>query len=448
MLEQLRENMGECKKACREGNWLGKLPLEVAAKVAGYTGCVNAYNCQEVAHILKLHPLPYVRIDLNFQPRREAIPDEIEAETCRNWNFEHLKELRVCFMKKINKSIVKTILTKAQLNCFKVQCKELSASDALYACRFMPHAKQFHICHTELNNNDTEMTEMVRASMVSNDKLENLLLSWTNFGPELGRALQSVIRTNQTLKVLYLGKTSLGDEGVATLSSAIAQNTTITTLNLRQNGISPMGAKHLCESLKENTGLRELFLNLNTIMDQGAMYLADALKVNKMLRIVQLCSNDIGSDGAAALGAALMSNTSLRMLNMNNNKIKDKGSVALCEALKVNKCLAELYLKNCNIADEGSESFASALRVNRRIDILDLRDNSIYVDGGAALKDAIVVNKHIQGILLGFNYVPEETLSEIEAILQANKREDFKPLWCGRGHSACTLSFFLQYYNN
>lgn len=426
--------------------YLELLPVDVAARVASYGSYINVYSCQEVKRILEVHPLPYLRINLNFQRAFDDIPDEIEAETCRQWKFAPLKELTVCFFKKINKSIIETISSKAKLNCFKVQGKELSPQDAIYASKFMPHAQQFHICHSEMNSMEDEMVEAIGGSLLASNKLENLLLSWTKYGPKLGRVLNTALMMNKTLKVLYLGRVALGDEGAIALAPALRGNTCLTTLNLRHNGITASGAQHLCAALKLNWHLKELFLNLNVIADEGAMALADLLENNRSLTIVQLCSNEIGSDGAASLGHSLKSNRSLLMLNMNNNLIKDKGSSALCEALKANKGLQELYLKNCDIGLIGSKCFSEALRVNETLNILDLRDNNICGDGGNALKAALRVNKNLQGISLMFNYISNRTLADIKDVLATHRREGFRALWWGRGHSACTLSFFLQYY--
>lgn len=426
-------------------NRLEKLTDVLAENVSRFNTAINAYSTKEVLWILQVHPLPYLRINLHLSEQEE--PEDTETRICRQWEAKNLKELQVYFTGRINKSLVET-LSSLEV-ALRITCQKLKPEYVLTAAKLLRSGQQVHIAHTMYNNEVKErFASLLKSELIHSSHLESLLLSWSNLGSIVGKAVGEGILVNNSLRVLYLGKIALGNEGLSTLTEALRVNKSIRTLSLRDNNIQSSGAIELFQSLTCNTTLKEVFLNQNSIGDDAACILGQSLRQNHSLTILQLCSNNIGSDGANALAQGLKSNKSLRMLNMNNNVIGDKGASALGQALKVNSSLEEVYLKNCEIQFEGAESFALSLIENKTLNVIDLRDNSICDQGGILFRSALLINMNLQGLMLEFNFVSENILRQVNELLNQHKRHNFRPMHWGKSSSPCTLSFHLRFEHN
>jgi len=187
------------------------------------------------------------------------------------------------------------------------------------------------------------------------------------------------------LDSLNLRSNNIGDDGAKAIAKSLTE---LTSLDLWDNNIGVDGAKAIAKSLTELTSLN---LGGNTIGDDGAKAIAKSLTG---LTSLDLWDNNIGDDGAKAIAKSL---TELTSLNLGGNNIGVDGAKAIAKSLTG---LTSLDLSYNKIGDDGAKAIAKALT---RLTRLVLRDNNL-------------------------TNVPEEALSDINALREWAKLSNTEPL--------------------
>lgn len=183
-------------------------------------------------------------------------------------------------------------------------------------------------------------------SLVFNNHLLYLDLSWNELNPAAAKLLEIVLAKNTILKSIHLGGNPLSDLGIKRLARGIISN--------------------------ESSGLMALNLDTCSIGPVGASYIANVLSQNTSLTLLNLSVNMIGSIGGQAMATAMKSNTTLRSLRIRHNGLGDSGAIAFASMLTTNSTLVKLSLRNNFVGNDGVLALSSALLTNTTLKFLDL----------------------------------------------------------------------------
>jgi Ran GTPase-activating protein (RanGAP) involved in mRNA processing and transport len=226
------------------------------------------------------------------------------------------------------------------------------------------------------------------------------------------------------LKYLSLVENALDDEVVAT---TIGRLFSLNYLYLDNCNIGDQTAIKLGDLLKNpKCSLQYVSLETNKITSVGINDgnhggLAQGLLANDTLNDLSLARNQIGDQGAAFLMPVFEQTNILCTIGLEENGITGKGAQYIARGLQSNTSLSECALDNNFIKDTGARALGLMLGLNIGLDSLSLRATGITEQGASYLKAGLAKSDNPCDLELGGNDLLEETIEEIEALIEAKR---------------------------
>jgi Ran GTPase-activating protein (RanGAP) involved in mRNA processing and transport len=170
------------------------------------------------------------------------------------------------------------------------------------------------------------------AALSLQNSVTELDLSMTQQTDDHAQLLGEMLSKKSTsIKKLCLKSVCLTEHGLQLLANGLDKNSVLQNLDLSWNNFGAAGSCTLWKTIAQNNSqapLHTLSLSSTGITHQDASVLAEALRKNTMLRILNLSMNKLGADGAREISRVLYPYSSSHTAN-GKDKDKDTTSVEL-----------------------------------------------------------------------------------------------------------------------
>ena len=174
------------------------------------------------------------------------------------------------------------------------------------------------------------------------------------------------------------------------------------------------------DSLSKN----EIRLNEASLNDSNCLQIAQAIKENLSVLILECKNGFFIGKGLKIVSEAIGNSQSLKKINFSAQHIteKDQGFQSLCLALVRNQSIIEVDLSNNYLGIESTLHLSEVIKSNSTIQTLDLRFNNFGKEGCYNFIDPLKKNSTIINFLIGGNGGLNDSLKEIERIIEKNKK--------------------------
>ena len=199
----------------------------------------------------------------------------------------------------------------------------------------------FNNCITDVKN--------ISDALIGTSTLKVLDISENGLTPQEALAISDMMKIVEELNLSY---NNFGDDGAVILSKGIMHTRTLKVFSIKSNKITATGISAIAMSLLCNTSLENLDMSYNTVEDNGAMAIAQLISSNHTLKQLCICNSRIQTTGAAAIAGSLQHNTSLEILDMSYNAVEKLGAISIAQAFTVNNTLRKLLLIDDRTIDE------------------------------------------------------------------------------------------------
>lgn len=307
------------------------------------------------------------------------------------------------------------------------------------ALRKYPRIKSFVMA-----DNDLDDVSVERLSQLLTNNLNQLSsISFRN-NPRIGDwGMETVCRrlaSNLTIEDADLQDTSMGDFAAVAIGESMKQNTTLKSLDLRHNtDIRSMGAASIGAGLKANHHLVKLDMRGCRVAG-GAKLLAKGLRLNTTLTSLDISDNDFSVEEGDAIGAAfsglersvlsvqvavdddlIVVDEFLRTKHVSLDGMALGGvSVALIlRLLHAQPTCTSLKFGSVFCGSELVPYVTSLLAANKMLTAFDAR--SMHKAIGHAVHLGLSDNRTLKSLRLDWTLVDEETCTEMEEMLNANR---------------------------
>jgi len=196
----------------------------------------------------------------------------------------------------------------------------------------------------------------------------------------------------------------------------------------RGSSITELSLAKLQTRLQAQRGSLKLNLADSFIGDEGCDLVARYLRDNPGTQVLELRGNNITAEGVVRLEAAFQSGCAVKRLSLEWNAIGN-GTAAVYDLLVGNTSVTSLDLRNNRIGPEGANPLARLLQDNKSITAVDLRWNDLGAEGSRCLLQTLQATSPqvLTSLELSGNKVPDETLQQLESLLQGRSDERVRP---------------------
>ena len=309
--------------------------------------------------------------------------------------------------------------------------------------------------------------ENLSKSLVTNDVLSNLDLSYYGLSSDGCIYIGEGLKKNQALRVLDLSVNKFGPKGAANLFKCNGSLGCVESLNLARNDILDFGLINLSKQLMHNHTLRKLDLSNNGLTYTSLNRLLQAMQadchvehlslshnklnsscrdllINFIRSLTHISSLDISGNPfkdecmiefiryvgeidritvlnigetfitdncRVAIKNLIVNSKSLRKLYLNGNSIGDETGEMLAEALPLNPYFAFLSFKNCELRDRTADAFISVIQQRKPIAECDFQCNNFSYKAFSRLTSMIEYNK--QQVFSSVAQIAEKKINEM-----------------------------------
>ena len=231
--------------------------------------------------------------------------------------------------------------------------------------------REFHIGENKLKSSITVILE----SLCKISSLQILELNDNEIPEEAGEAISSVILSNRKLEKLVLSNNNIG-KGSLHVAKALQKLNSLQVLGLSNNDMPKEVSNELALAIKCNQSLETLQINGNNL-ESSSIIILEALSKLSLLNLLELQNNQLHANTGKYLSNVISKNVQLNQLFLHNNNI-GKGNKLIAKALQQLNAVRILNLSNTNMPKETCDDLALAIECNQCLHTFKLYDNNLH----------------------------------------------------------------------
>ena len=221
-----------------------------------------------------------------------------------------------------NRGILSVILKGCKkLNGLDLSWNEFGSKSLALIAKFLSTHKSIATLNLSESAFDEKTFTLFNKAVEKNNTLEQLSLAWSRM--TLSTGIQRSLVLNDKLLHIDLSWNRLGKNGANHIAKHLKKNPPLSILGLEGCNFPNKSAESLCNALKRNTNLAHLYLDNNNFNDTSVPFFVDALRSNSTLLSFHMSSNKLtvnrGRKELINGSVAASNHTCLVTLNSANN---------------------------------------------------------------------------------------------------------------------------------
>ena len=340
---------------------------------------------------------------------------------------------------------IATFLSRnTQLKQLDLSHSNLQPIDAMAVCKGMSNL--LHLTKLNIGNNNIsgEAADYLAVVLSQNNLIEELDLSYNDFGAFSSLHIFHNMKKLSTLIKLNACSIGLTKTAADDIVNILNNNNELQELDISHNNIQATGATTIFKmastknlrkfiishnNINDNVEFLETFLSRNTNLEEldfshNNLQAAGAIKVcranlSKLIKF-SLSHNGITVEAADDIAAFLSHNTKLQVLNLSHSDLQEFGFVIVFKVLQNISVLISLKISDCNVIKEAVDELAIVLYNNISLQELDLSYNNLSKSNSATILKGMKNISDLITLNISHNNITDEAADELGNILLHN----------------------------